>query len=54
MRLNEIAETYNQNAEQIENAFSVAAKGSLKAINELNTECKFILVRVKWKFDSCE
>jgi len=38
LRLNEIAEQFMQSPEQIENAFSVAAKGSQKAINDLNEQ----------------
>jgi len=39
-RLNEIAEQFMQQPEQVESAFSVDATGSQKAINELNINCK--------------
>lgn len=36
MRLNEIAENFMQTPESLESAFSAVARGSKKAINDLN------------------
>ena len=45
-RLNEIAEQFMQNTESVDSAFSVAAKGSMKAINELNHNGNYLLIDI--------